>query len=42
MWTSPLLAAVLLLAVDAPLDDLWKDPTFQKQFLGRYGFQAEL
>jgi tetratricopeptide (TPR) repeat protein len=42
MWTSPLLAAALLLAVDAPLDDLWKDPTFQKQFLGSYGFQAEL
>ena len=42
MWTSPLLAAALLLAVEAPLDDLWKDPTFQKQFLGSYGFQAEL
>jgi len=37
-----MLAAMLLLAVDAPLDDLWKDPTFQKQFLGSYGFQAEL
>ncbi len=22
--------------------DLWKDPTFQKQFMGSYGFQAEL
>lgn len=42
MWTSSLLAAVLLLGVEAPLDDLWKDPTFQKQFLGSYGFQAEL
>ena len=42
MLTSPLLAAVLLLATDAPLDDLWKDPTFQKEFLGSYGFQAEL
>jgi tetratricopeptide (TPR) repeat protein len=42
MLTSPLLAAVLLLATDVPLDDLWKDPTFQKEFLGSYGFQAEL
>jgi len=42
MGIAPLLAAVLLLAVEAPLDDLWKDPTFQKQFLGSYGFQAEL
>ena len=42
MLTSSLLAAVLLLATDAPLNDLWKDPTFQKEFLGSYGFQAEL
>jgi tetratricopeptide (TPR) repeat protein len=42
MWTSPLLAALLLLAAEAPLDDLWRDPTFQRQFLGSYGFQAEL
>jgi tetratricopeptide (TPR) repeat protein len=42
MWTSPLLAATLLLATEQPLNDLWKDPTFQKQFLGSYGFQAEL
>jgi len=42
MWTSPLLAAALLLAAEQPLNDLWKDPTFQKQFLGSYGFQAEL
>jgi tetratricopeptide (TPR) repeat protein len=41
-----MLAFVLLAAVlaptEPPLDDLWKDPTFQKQFLGSYGFQAEL
>jgi len=24
------------------LDDVWKDPDFQKQFLGSYGFAAEL
>ena len=42
MLTSSLLAAGLLLATDVPLDDLWKDPTFQKEFLGSYGFQAEL
>jgi tetratricopeptide (TPR) repeat protein len=41
-----LLAALLLAGVAAapeePLDDLWKDPTFQKQFMGTYGTQAEL
>jgi len=42
MWTSPLLAAVLLMSAEAPLNDLWKDPTFQKEFMGSYGFQAEL
>ena len=42
MWTSPLLAAVLLLSAEQPLNDLWNDPTFQKQFMGSYGFQAEL
>jgi tetratricopeptide (TPR) repeat protein len=42
MLTSSLLAAVLLLATDVPLNDLWKDPTFQKEFMGSYGFQAEL
>jgi tetratricopeptide (TPR) repeat protein len=42
MTPSLALAAVLLLAPDAPLDDLWKDSTFQKEFLGSYGFQAEL
>ena len=33
---------MLLLATDVPLNDLWKDPTFQKEFMGSYGFQAEL
>jgi tetratricopeptide (TPR) repeat protein len=40
------LALVLLAAVTAApegsLDDLWKDPTFQKQFMGTYGTQAEV
>src|SRR5262245_6333548 len=27
---------------DANLNDLWKDPTFQKNFLGSYGFVSEL
>jgi tetratricopeptide (TPR) repeat protein len=42
VYPSIVLAAVLLLAPEAPLDDLWKDATFQKEFLGSYGFQAEL
>jgi tetratricopeptide (TPR) repeat protein len=42
MMTSPLLAAVLLMAAEAPLNDLWKDPTFQREFMGSYGFQAEI
>jgi tetratricopeptide (TPR) repeat protein len=42
MVLSPLLAAVLLLATDVPLSDLWKDQTFQREFMGSYGFQAEL
>ena len=42
MWTSPLLAAVLLMSAEAPLSDLWKDPTFQREFMGSYGFQAEV
>jgi tetratricopeptide (TPR) repeat protein len=36
-----MLAAFVLLAAGS-LDDLWKDPTFQKQFMGTYGTQAEL
>jgi tetratricopeptide (TPR) repeat protein len=36
-----LLAAGPALAEENPLD-LWRDPTFQKQFMGSYGFQAEL
>jgi tetratricopeptide (TPR) repeat protein len=42
MLSSSLLAAVLLLSTDVPLGDLWKDPTFQREFMGSYGFQAEL
>lgn len=34
-------AAVAASASESPLE-LWQDPTFQKQFLGSYGFQAEL
>src|SRR6185436_3708662 len=42
MLTTALLASGLFLLADAPLGDLWNDPTFQKQFLGSYGFQSEL
>ena len=30
-------------AKESPIPlEVWNDPTFQKQFLGSYGFQAEL
>jgi len=42
MVLPSLLAAALVLATEVPLDALWKDPTFQREFMGSYGFQAEL
>jgi len=42
MVAPPILAAVLLLSAAAPLDDLWKDPEFQREFLASYGAQSEL
>ena len=42
MLAPPILAAVLLLSAAAPLDDLWKDPEFQREFLASYGAQSEL
>ncbi|HZN55248.1 MAG TPA: tetratricopeptide repeat protein [Candidatus Polarisedimenticolaceae bacterium] len=42
MAALPILAVALLLSTSAPLDDLWKDPEFQRELRASYATQSDL